>query len=170
VKGAIRPARLHHTSIWRGLALSLVLLAALGCGRRSQFLEGRVKDPCDRNWPICSRIAGCLLGTQSYIEGRFPGAGQFIVQLAEPSTVRVHFLLDNVRASGQETAINFYENGCANRVRLTATGQAFVGESDQFGEFVREADLYGIGDHLVSFESDTECIYALKVEINPKRQ
>lgn len=129
-----------------------------------------MKDACDRNWPICSQVAGCLLGTQSYIEGRFPGNGKFVVQLAEPSTVRVHMFVEDVRASGQETAINFFETGCVDRARESATGKVLVGENDQLGEFVRSADLFGVGDHLISFTSDTECHYTLKVDVEAKRQ
>jgi hypothetical protein len=110
------------------------------------------------------------LSTQSYIEGRFPGAGKFVVQLAEPSTVRVHLFIEEVRASGQETSISFFESGCTDRVRQSATGLVLVGENDQLGEFVREADLFGVGDHLVSFASDTECRYTLKVDVEAKRQ
>src|SRR6266851_4493270 len=125
-----RPGWSNHTTIL------LLVVSALGCGRKDQFIEGRVKDSCDRNWPICSQIAGCLLGTPSYIEGRLPGSTQFIVQLAEPSTVRLH---------------------------------VFVGENDQLGEFMREADLFGLGDHLVNFTSDTDCRYTLKVDVEAKR-
>lgn len=77
--------------------------------------------------------------------------------------------LENTRASGQETALNFFETGCVDRVRITATGKAFVGEMDQFGEFVREADLTGVGDHLVSLQADTETSYTLKIDVIAKR-
>ncbi len=161
---------MKHTSI-RCAGVVLLWLFAVGCSdRKSQFIGSRVKDSCDRNWPICSQIAGCLLGTQSYIEGRFPGTGKFIVQLAEASTVRVHLFIEDVRASGQETSISFFETGCTDRVRQSATGQVLVGENDQLGEFVREADLFGVGDHLISFDSDTECHYTLKVDVEAKRQ
>jgi hypothetical protein len=148
----------------------LLATIAVGCDRKSQFLEGRVKDPCDRNWPICNEIAGCLLGTPSYIEGRFPGTGKFIVQLAEPSTVRVHIFIEDVRAVGEETSISFFESGCVHRDRQAASGRVFVGETDQLGEFVRQADLLDVGDHLVSFTSDTDCRYTLKVDVEAKRQ
>ncbi len=162
---------MKHTSIGLRVACLLVSTFALACGgRKAQFIEGRVKDSCDRNWPICNQIAGCLLGTQSYIEGRFPGSGKFIVQLAEASTVRVHIFVEDVRAAGQETAINFFETGCTDRVRQSATGRVLVGENDQLGEFAREADLFGVGDHLISFSSDTDCRYTLKVDVEAKRR
>jgi hypothetical protein len=109
------------------------------------------------------------LGTPSYIEGRLPGSTQFIVQLAEPSTVRVHVFVEDVRAVGQQTSISFFETGCRDRVRQETTGTVFVGENDQLGEFMREADLFGRGDHLVNFTSDTDCRYTLKVDVEAKR-
>lgn len=162
---------MKHISVRSVLGPVLLAFLAVGCSdRKSDFIGGRVKDACDRNWPICSQIAGCLLGDQSYIEGRFPGNGKFVVQLAEASTVRVHMFVEDVRASGAETAINFFETGCVDRVRQSATGQVLVGENDQLGQFVREADLFGVGDHLISFNSDTECHYTLKVEVQARRQ
>src|SRR4051812_29018199 len=96
--------------------LALALLAGCG-GGRDAFLEGRVQDTCNGAWPICAKIAGCLLGAQSYATGRLPGAGQFVVQLAEPSTVQVHFFLEQVGASGDETVVTFHESGCSSRSR-----------------------------------------------------
>jgi hypothetical protein len=148
----------------------LVASALVASGCKSDFTEGRVLDSCDGNWPICSQIAGCLLGAQSYIQGRLPGTGKFIVQLAEPSTVRVHMFLQDVRGAGQETSISFFESGCVNRVRQAVTGQVFVGENNQLGEFIRDADLVGVGDHLISFTSDTDCRYQLKVDVEATRQ
>ena len=165
-----QPERAKHTSILPKVGLLLLAIVAAGCGRKDQFIGPRVLDPCDGNWPICSQVAGCLLGTQSYIEGRFPVTGKFIVQLAEPSTVKVHMFLEDVRAVGQETSISFFESGCVDRVRQAATGQVFVGENDQLGEFERDADLVGVGDHLVSFVSDTDCRYTLKVDVDALRQ
>jgi len=162
---------MKHTSIWLAVGCVLCCLLAVGCSdRKSEFIGSRVQDSCNRNWPICSQIAGCLLGAESYMEGRLPGTGKFIVQLAEASTVRVHMFIEDVRATGQETSISFFETGCVDRVRESVTGQVLVGENDQLGEFAREADLFGVGDHLISFESDTECHYTLKVDVDAKRQ
>ena len=141
----------------------------IGCDRKHDFIGGRVYDACDKTWPVCNRVAGCLLGTQSYIEGRLPGQAEFIVQLAEPSAVNVHVFVEDVKGTGQNTAVTFYETGCVDRTRQDVTGQAFIDETQQFGEFVRGADLSGTGDHLVSFESDAQAHYTLKVDVIAKR-
>ena len=162
-------SRLKPASVLAPFLFGLLFVLAEGCGAKQQFIEGRVLDTCDRNWPICDQVAGCLLGGQSYIEGRLPGTTRLSVQLAEPSTVRVHIFLDSVTAAGQETALSFYETGCINRTRQSVTGQAFVGESSQIGEFIREADLSAVGDHLISLTSDAEARFTLKLDIIAKR-
>jgi hypothetical protein len=141
-----------------------------GCaGRRETFLEGRVEDRCDQSWPVCDRVAGCLLGPESYLSGGFPGNGRFIVRLAEPSTVRVTFFLEEVSSVGTEAVITFYEEGCRARIREPITGKAFVTESQRFDGVARQAELVGEGDHLIEFEADAEARYLVKVDVLPHR-
>ena len=159
----------QHNSIRHMLAVSVAVLA-LGCGGAKQdFISGLAFDSCNQAWPICDQVAGCIMSPQTYTEGRLPGGTKLIVKIDEPSTVRVHMYLENVRAAGNQTSLDFYETGCVNRVRTTATGNAFVSEFDQTGDFVEEADLLGTGDHLIELSSDTECIYTLKLEVIAKR-
>ena len=152
--------------------LCLVAVNALlaGCGgKREDFLSTRVPDTCTQQWPICDKIAGCLLGDQSYIEGRFPGNRLIGVQVFEPSTVTVSFQLEDVGASGDETAINFFEDRCRSRTRITIVGRTFLGENDKIGFVSRSADLSGIGDHLIEFSSDAHAHYLMTVRVLPIR-
>lgn len=164
-------ARLSGRGHFHRVAAALAVLAlAVGCGDpRDQFLAGRVMDPCDSQWPVCDRIAGCLIGERSYLEGRFPGEGRVAVQLFEPSTVKVSLFLEEVTGAGEETVIHFYEEGCRTRVREAVSGRSLVGEAEQVGFFSREADLTGEGDHLIELTSDARARYLLKVEVVPKR-
>ncbi|MFL5343796.1 MAG: hypothetical protein ACJ8AT_03345 [Hyalangium sp.] len=149
---------------------ALVLGLGAGCGGgRSDFIGARAKDTCDAQWPVCSNVAGCILGQESYVEGRLPGQGQFIVQLPEASTVRVHFYLEEAVAAGEETVVTFYEEGCRQRIRQSVNGRTALDSAEKLGEFTREADLTGVGDHLVEFESDMQARYVLKVEVQPLR-
>ncbi len=148
----------------------LLLWVGVGCGgSRADFIGSRAKDVCDAEWPVCSRVAGCILGTESYMEGRLPGQGQFIVQLQEASTVRVRFFLEDVVASGEETVVTFHEEGCRARNRQAVSGRTVLDFAEKVGEFSREADLTGVGDHLVEFDSDLQGRYVLKVEVEPLR-
>lgn len=154
--------------------LQLVCACALtglwGCGgKREAFLGYRVVDKCGAQWPICDRIAGCLLGDSAYIEGRFPGTRLVGVQVFEPSTVRISFQLDEVGAAGEETSISFFEDRCRSRTRLSVSGRSFVGENDKVGYVRREVELTGVGDHLIEYTSDTRALYLMKVDIIPTR-
>lgn len=145
-------------------------VALVGCpGLREEFLGSRVQDQCDGQWPVCSTEVGCIIGDRSYVEGRFPGSNAVAIQLFEPSTVTLSFLLDNVSGVGDETAINFNEDGCRARIRTTISGRSFIGESEKKGFITRSADLSGIGDHLISWESDSRALYIAKIDIVPLR-
>ncbi|HZI14450.1 MAG TPA: hypothetical protein VE153_29050 [Myxococcus sp.] len=148
----------------------LVAMLALGCGgSREDFIGPRVKDTCDASWPVCSQVVGCILGTESYAEGRFPGRSRFIVQLPEASTVKVSFYLEEVSAAGEETVVQFHEEGCRTRTRQAVDGRTVLDSMEKFSEFTREADLTGVGDHLIEFESDMQARYVVKVDVTPLR-
>jgi hypothetical protein len=148
----------------------LAAVLGLGCGgSRADFIGGRVEDTCDAAWPVCGTMAGCILGPESYAEGRFPGQGRFIVQVPEASTVRVHFFLEDAVAAGEETAVTFHEEGCRSRIRQSLSGRTALELMEKQGELTREADLTGVGDHLIEFSSDMQARYVLKVEVLPQR-
>lgn len=154
----------------QAVVLAMCALLVAGCGgTREDFIGGRVKDTCDAEWPVCSRVAGCILGAESYLEGRLPGQARFIVQLKEASTVRVRMFLEDVVAAGEETVVTFHEEGCRARIREPATGRTVLDFAEKVGEFSREAELTGVGDHLVELESDLQARYVLKVEVEPLR-
>lgn len=158
----------RSTQVIMVTVVALVLGAGCG-GGRADFIGSRAKDVCDAEWPVCSKVAGCILGEESYTEGRLPGKGQFIVQLPEASTVRVRFFLEDVVAAGEETVVTFQEEGCRARIRESVSGRTALDSAEKLGEFSREADLTGVGDHLVEFESDMQARYVLKVEVLPLR-
>lgn len=158
-----------RASQWLG-GLSLISALALGCGgSRADFIGSRAADACDAAWPVCGTMAGCILGAESYAEGRFPGQGRFIVQVPEASTVRVRFFLEEVVAAGEETVVTFHEEGCRARIRQSVSGRNALDMVEKQGEFSREADLTGEGDHLIEFSSDMQARYVLKVEVVPQR-
>lgn len=155
----------------RALCASLFAAAlASGCGdRRSDFVGARVQDLCDESWPVCDTVAGCVLGAESYRAGRFPGTSRFVVRLAEPSIVRVSLFLEDARAAGEQTFITWYEDGCRARIREDLSGKTLFAEAERFGAVTREAELDGVGDHLVEIDSDAQAAYLVKVEVVSRR-
>ena len=163
-------AALSRAFLLRAALLVAIAFSLSGCmDERGQFVFGRVADRCNTEWPICDTIAGCLLGDSSYIEGRFPTNGKVAVQIFEPSTVTMSFFLENVAGAGEETTINFYEDRCRSRTRVTVEGRTFVGEAEQMGLVKRSVDLSGVGDHLIEYTSDARLQFLMKVEVLPIR-
>ncbi|WP_233595678.1 MULTISPECIES: hypothetical protein [Corallococcus] len=149
---------------------ALLLMVLSGCGgSREDFIGPRVQDVCKASWPVCNQFAGCILGPESYSEGRFPGRGQVIVRVPEASTIKVSFYLEEVTAAGEETAVTVHEEGCRARQRQAATGRAALDQMEKFGEFTRQVDVTGVGDHLVEFDSDMQARYVVKVDVTPLR-
>ena len=82
----------------------------------------------------------------------------------------VSFFLQDVAGSGQETDIFFNEDRCRSKIPVTVMGRDFVGESQNAGGVVsRSADLSGVGDHLIEFQSDARLDFLLKIDVLPVR-
>jgi hypothetical protein len=151
-------------------ALAAVALAA-GCGgSKEAFIGSRSRDACNQTWPVCDRVVGCIMGGQTYLTGRFPSRGSFMIHLSEASAVKVGIFIDGVAGTGTDDSyIHWWEDGCSRRIRESATAVGFVGEMDKSGVFERTADLVGIGDHLIEFFSDAQAEYYVKVDVVAKR-
>ena len=128
-----------------------------------------MEQACNESWPVCNQIAGCLLGTQSYVKGRIPASTRTIIHLDEPSTVAVSLFLDSVGSSGTQTTLVFYEGSCRGRTPVVVTGVEFTQEVEKLGAFARSADLTELGDHLIEFSSDAQAEYLLKIDVTPTR-
>ena len=156
-----------------GCFYSVAALAALGLfactSDRSAFIGSRVLDSCNQNWQVCETTVGCILGPESYAAGSLPQSFGFIVQLGEPSTVRLHVFLDNATAAGTNTGLIFNAVGCGSSIPFNLTGDDFLKESQTQGEVVREALLTDIGDHLIQVESDARADYLVKVDVISQR-
>jgi hypothetical protein len=159
---AHRPRRLHFAT--------LLLAAAVACSDPlGNFESGLVLDPCNGNYPVCNTVVGCALTNSSYITGQFPGSGKFMIQLAGPSTVELHFFLTDPSAAGSQLFITWFESGCTTEFQTLVPGNVFIGEAQQNnGEFVRTQDLSAQGDHLIEFQADATAQYVAKIVIIPK--
>ncbi|HEY8207112.1 MAG TPA: hypothetical protein VIG99_06515 [Myxococcaceae bacterium] len=151
-------------------AATLAAAAALllcGCGgTKEDFIGFRSRDACDQTWPVCDRVVGCIIGGQTYMTGRFPAQGQFLVRLVEPSKVTVGIFVEGVAGTGTNDAyIHWWEDGCVKRIRESLPATAFVAELERSGTFIRSADLVGVGDHLIEFSADAQATYYVKAEV-----
>jgi len=152
----------------RTAALALAAAAALcACGgTKEEFLGPRSRDACDQTWPVCDRVVGCIVGGQTYVTGRFPSEGRFMVRLAEASRVTVGIYIEGLAGTGtQDAFIHWWEDGCTRRIRASASAEDFVSEADKTGYFSRSADLTGVGDHLIEFSADAQATYYVKADV-----
>ncbi|MHB8417919.1 MAG: hypothetical protein ACYDCL_07575 [Myxococcales bacterium] len=148
------------------LALPLAVGLGLACGGPADsFTSGRAEDPCSETWPVCNTVAGCILGDSNYVQGTFPGTYQYVVETAGPATVTVNVFLQSVTGGGSTTTIDWWETGCTSSFPTTVEGKVFVGESQTLGVFTRQQSLTGVGDHLVTIQSDATASFLLDVSV-----
>jgi hypothetical protein len=153
--------------------LTLVLLLPLvwvlqGCSTpQDDFIGARVLDLCNASWPVCDGYASCLLGSESYTQGNFPGQGRVIVQTLATSNIELSFLLTDLTAAGGTFSIVWYEPGCTASVMTNVDGQVVAAESQAIGVFARSAQLNIAGYHLVTYQSTTQASYLMKVDVTP---
>jgi len=159
------------TRVLLQVAACVALLSLFGgCGSiHDQFIGLRVQDQCTGEWPVCDTTVGCFLGDRSYVDARFPGSNRIAIQIFEPSTVTVSFYLYEVAGAGELTVLNMWEDGCRSRVRMEIPGKTFITEAEKKGFVTREAQLSGVGDHLIDVESDARARYLMKVDVVPVR-
>jgi hypothetical protein len=139
-----------------------------GCSTpQDDFVGARVLDLCNDSWPVCDGYASCLLGSESYTQGNFPGAGRVIIQTVAASNVELSFLLTDLTAAGGTFSLVFYEPGCTASVMTNVDGQVVAAESQAIGVFARSAQLNTAGYHLVTYQSTTQASYLLKVDVTP---
>jgi hypothetical protein len=135
---------------------------------QGDFTSGLVDDPCDQFYAACDGSVGCILTNTSYTSGTFPGSGSFLVQTTGPSTVEVHFFLENPTSVGTQTEITWFESGCTSNFLQMITGKVFVNQAEAAnGEFVASQMLSSPGDHLITYQSDTTTTFLVKVVIIP---
>ncbi len=150
----------------RFFGLALGLLAVAGCpDPAAQFTAGRLPDPCNGTWPVCTTIAGCVVNNSTYLEGTFPGPRRMIVRTRSQATIKVSVYLKSEGATGHETSINWNDASCGMVATETLTGADFFKEFEAQGTFTRTKSVSQEGDHLITFSSDSTADYLLKLDI-----
>lgn len=145
--------------------LALALLLA-GCpDAADQFVSGRLLDPCDGAWPVCTTTAGCFVGDTAYLEGQFPGTRRFIVRTPGAAEVTIALFLKTQAATGETLRLEWNDAACGTRSVEEIPGIGFFKEVEAEGELRRTKSVYQGGDHLLEVTSDATAEYLLKVEV-----
>ncbi len=145
------------------LALALLLLGSCA-DLADQFTAGRLLDPCDGWWPVCTTVAGCVANNTIYLEGKLPGTRRMIVRTQGQASIAVSVYLKSEGAIGHEMRIE-WGDACGTIASESLTGADLFKEFEAAGVFSRTKNVAQGGDHLVTFSSDATADYFLKVEV-----
>ena len=137
-----------------GVLLSLPFV--FGCTTAEEiFTEGRIENRCNDSVPVCGSQAGCVLGTDQFLAGRFPG-GQRVVARTETDLTRVvvRFLLIDRVFAGTQIITRAYDTGCTDFDDKRHEDRDLFELSGDEGILEFHLDVEGRGDHLIEVFSD----------------
>ncbi len=142
------------------------LLALSGCpDSEDQFKAGRLLDPCNGSWPVCTTTAGCFVGNSYYLEGQFPGTRRFIVRTDGQASITVALFLKSQGAAGDSLRLEWNDASCGTKTVEEIDGKAFFKEVEAEGTLRRTTNVYRGGDHLIEVSCDSTAEYLLKAEV-----
>jgi hypothetical protein len=151
-----------------GLLLVCVCLAASGCDPTSAgaFVQGRTINPCIESLSPCPRqSASCKLDGTRYAESQFPGAFAFVVDAPAFARIQVRVYPEDPIDSGIDTRVYWYEPGCTDFYEAQEPGERLLSETDDYGYFAREEQVYREGEHLIEIISDLQSHVLIAVQV-----
>jgi len=125
------------------------------------FTSGHDPNPCNQNIPAaCGDMGHCVLQSDQYLQGSFPGSQTFIVRTTQPETVTFQFTFTNRETPGTGLTLTSTEPDCSQQSSYTSMGDLFelAGSS---GVISFPIQMIEAGDHLVQFQSDAYCNYEM---------
>lgn len=148
--------------------MSLVTLAsalALSCHDNAVFTAGLEAQVCEDSIPsACGAMARCVLDTDHYLEGRFPGAQRFAIHTAGETDLRFDILLGERHSPGTFLRLQVSEPTCVEKSIHDSAGKDIFQEAGPDGYLSIHVHVREPGDHLVELSSDAYCSYQLRFE------
>lgn len=151
------------------IAVLASLLTGCGLGAEGNFTGGLELDRCDGTYPVCQTTAGCTLGVGKYVEGKFPGAREFVVPAPEEAIVTVRIFFRTEVATGVDTEILWHEPGCFDTYQYASEGADIFLEAGNDRILEKSQQVFLGGDHLVEVFSDAVAEYLLAIEVASAR-
>lgn len=119
---------------------------------------------CNQSIPAaCGDIAGCVLGTDQYLQGAFPSMESFVVRTQNPEQVTFSFQFTNRISAGTTLTLTATEPDCSDQSSYTSPGDIFE-ISGASGILTIPITFTEAGDHLIQFSSDAYCSYELSYD------
>lgn len=156
----------HH--YWQPHSWLLGLLLLNGCqSAEDAFTDGRIEQLCDRSVPVCNSQASCVLSTDQYLEGAFPGGLKIIVRTeTDEATLIVRTLLTDPRFPGTEYQVAAYDTGCSVPEEVLIQDQDLFDLAGDDGVIEHHLQVTGRGDHLVELFSDMSASFLFRVDVD----
>ena len=160
---------MNKCSFLKVLLVTCLPALTLSCETAEEtFVGNRLPLLCDSAYWTCDVLAGCVIDTEHYIEGRFPGVRRILVVTEDPSeVVRGRILLTSFEASGSELLIQLQEPDCTldtddSRLYLQDVDLIALAGDDRTIYFELAADL--AGEHLLEVYTDAAFSYLLVID------
>jgi hypothetical protein len=142
-------------TVGTALAASVLLIT---CGVSCGVTSGDGLNPCEDNIPAADgQIARCVLESNQYLQGTFPGSQLFIIRVTEPTQITFSFELSNRISSGTMLTLTSTEPDGSGESSYVSQGDLF----QQGGVVSFPITMTEAGDHLIQFSSDAYCSYVL---------
>jgi hypothetical protein len=144
----------------RRLALLLLAAPLMSC----DFTQGSDLNQCQSTIPApCGDTAHCVLTSDQYLQGQFPGGQTFIVRTSGPQAVTFSFVFLNRETPGTGLTLTSTEPDCSEESSYVSQGDLFE-LSGGSGVLSFPIQMNSAGDHLVTFHSDAYCSYELRYQ------
>jgi hypothetical protein len=149
-----------------GSALLLLWLACACTDAEGIFTSGRIENRCNGAIPVCGLQAGCVLGTDQYLRGEFPGGQNLIVRTeVEQARLVARLLLIDPMAPGTELLVKACSTDCGKCEKNLSTDVNLFDLAGDDNIVESHLDVEGIGDHRVEIFSDMTSEFLFTVDI-----
>jgi len=130
------------------------------------FTLGRTSNPCTDSVPVCDDIAACVLSSDQYLHGLFPGGQRLIVPTEiDQAHLITRFLLVEQRYAGTEILVRAYSTDCGDYDEGHAEGVDLFELAGDDGIIEYGLDVSGLGDHMVELYSDMSADFMFRIDI-----
>lgn len=143
----------------------MVVALAPACHENAVFTAGLEAQVCEDSIPsACGAMARCVLDTEHYLEGRFPGSQRFAIHTAGEADLRFDILLGDRRSPGTSLRLQVSEPTCVEKSLYDSAGKDIFQDTGPDGILSIPVHVRDPGDHLVEINSDAYCSYQLRFE------
>jgi hypothetical protein len=142
------------------------LLGLCACDKKSFFTLGRDHTVCEDSIPTaCGATARCILDTDHYIDGDFPGGRKFIVRTMGEADLKFELFFDDRHAPGTSLRLELSEPGCNEKSTYDSAGTDIFKDAGMDGILAIAMHATRPGDHLVELSSDAYCSFVLRLSM-----